>query len=307
MGSWIWVKYVDAHPALRRLYNDHYAARAGVPTAAGKLPVTWADGTAPENVTTNRIMRMLTPAEERVVFDGPANPGRAASLTQVSELLKKGSIYAGAPPAARNPDGSRLFPGMVFTQGTMDCDKALRWLTSSDSSFNPEDIAGRLRGPLPKPPPSLLYAQSDAPGVPNIPNCVGAVLKLLAQFPDPTDPAAQKLRAFYDMLPILLWRRGDRRQTAAVKTVELRCKKLLEGKWEELFRTAAKALALRKAAVGPPAANRPPSQADDSSLRALATKVQKAQAAARAGALSKARSLLTCPGVSSSATAEMRE
>lgn len=42
-GSWIWVKFVDADPILRRRFNDFYAAKAGDPVATGKLTVYWAD------------------------------------------------------------------------------------------------------------------------------------------------------------------------------------------------------------------------------------------------------------------------
>ena len=314
-GTWLWVKYVDANPALRRVYNDHYAAQVtGVPTTARRIPVAWADGTAAEEVAAGRVMRPLGPQEEKVVFDGPLHPGRAASLTQVTELLKKGSV--GAAPAPRNPDGSRLFQGIVFTAGTTDFDKGLAWLSSSTSSFDPEAIAGRLHGPLPKLPPSLLYtgdAGDNAQGVPNVPNCIGAVLKLYAQF-DPLDPIAQKLHAFHAMLPILLGRRGERRKTAPEKTVRTRCKLLLEGNWEKLFSQAAKALAPKKPAANAPsqaAANRPPLNPNDpaQAFSIRAAKVRKAEAAARAGNMSKARSVLVGAGVSTSATAldEMRE
>ena len=312
--SWVWVKYVDQDPTLRRIYNDHYVARTGVPSAAGKLPVAWADGTAPEEVAVHRVMRILHPWEEKIVFDGPPMPGRAASLAQVTELSKKGSINDAAPAVPRKPDGSRAFPGLVFTEGTKNFDGALEWISSSDSSFNPEDIVSRLRGALPKPPPSLLFAEKDAPGVPNIPNCVGALLKLLKQFDDRMDPVAQKLRMLHDMLPILLWRRVDGgRKTAPLKAVQFRCKQLLEGQWEKLFSSAVKALAPKKpAAPKPPAAHRPLPHADDSSNRihaSTAAKVRKAQDSARLGALSKARSILAGAGVSTSANAleEMRE
>lgn len=62
-------------------------------TAAGEpqLPVTWADGFAAEDVILSCILQQhwLQEEEVKVIFDGPCDHNRAATLTQVTKLLKK--------------------------------------------------------------------------------------------------------------------------------------------------------------------------------------------------------------------------
>lgn len=179
----------------------------------GKRKVTWLDGIASAVVATSRIMQKLLLQEEEAIFDGPRDPGRAASLTHFTKLLQKGSIDAALMP--RNIDGARLFQGLVYSDSTNGLAEAIAWFNSSDSTFDPDVIAGHHREHL--------------PGIPGIPNSVDAILNLHKRLSvDSTDPAAQKLSAFFDMQPIFLYRRGDR-QSALETKIHSRCKLLLQG------------------------------------------------------------------------------
>lgn len=77
------------------------------------------------------------------MFDGPRDPGGSAFLTQVTELLHKGSIDIA--PVPRKADGIRLIDNIVFTHGTNGVHVGMAWL-SSNSPFDPEAIVGHNCG-----------------------------------------------------------------------------------------------------------------------------------------------------------------
>lgn len=95
---------------------------------------------------------------------------------------------------------------------------------------------------------SLLYVEQDAPEDPDIKNCQGVILKLHIDEVF-TNPAAQKLCAVLDVLPVIDWKQGGRRKFAPVTTTRSRFKLLLDEKWKMLLREAANALAFRQPAA----------------------------------------------------------
>ena len=292
VDSRIWVKCLSGPSAQQHLAavvtGTTVVTRTG--RRQGRFLVKWLHDPSVDHIlaSTNLILRTIYLPEWTVLISGDR---LGASLTLVREILENRAVRPLVPPRElpRGPNGILWDEsGIVFTADTQNFPAALTWLSDCDAQvpFDPFQIVGRNFS-VPREYPGIIINYDQAnPRVPTLGNCLMQGLLVLQQL-EPGSVLHQKLQALVQMLPLLLLHTTSSKITKVQldRVARKWCQHFMHGQWADLFKAALKAVKPKKKSA--------PSRPQNETSRKKAVK-----AAARAGNLSKAHTLLVSAGFS---------